>query len=144
MEELGIRRIFAGSPEAKGRVERTAGTFQDRPVTELRLAGAATIGEANEVPNDFIPRFNEKFAVQAEQNSDAYRCQRQSVSLDKILCFKHRRKVSRDNTVKYKGCTLQLLPDETRQTYAGVHVEIQEDLDGQLQVRYQGQTILSQ
>ena len=64
--------------------------------------------------------------------------------LDKILCFKHRRKVSRDNTVKHKGCTLQLLPHETRQTYAGVHVEIQEELDGQLQMRYQGQTILSQ
>ena len=49
MEELGIRQIFARSPQAKGRVERTAGTFQDRLVTELRLAGVTTIDEANEV-----------------------------------------------------------------------------------------------
>ena len=46
MEELGIQLIFALSPQAKGRVERTAGTFQDRLVTELRLSRAATIEEA--------------------------------------------------------------------------------------------------
>ena len=53
MEELGIRQIFARSPQAKGRVERTAGTFQDRLVTELRLAGVTTIDEANAVLHRF-------------------------------------------------------------------------------------------
>ena len=42
------------------------------------------------------------------------------MSLDQILCFKHRRKVSRDNTIKYNRRTLQLLPGGTRPTYAGV------------------------
>ena len=144
MEELGTRQIFAGSPQAKGRVERAAGTFQDRLVSELRLAGSATIAEANEVLDNFIPRFNERFGVQAEQDCPAYRCLEQSVSLDRILCFKHRRKVSRDNTVKYKRRTLQLLPGITRPTYAGVQVEVQKDLDGQLLMQYQGQTIPSQ
>ena len=41
MRELGVRQIFALSPQAKGRVERMASTFQDRLVTELRLAGAS-------------------------------------------------------------------------------------------------------
>ena len=144
MEELGTRQIFAGSPQAKGRVERAAGAFQDRLVSELRLAGSATIAEANEVLDNFIPRFNERFGVQAEQDCPAYRCLEQSVSLDRILCFKHRRKVSRDNTVKYKRRTLQLLPGITRPTYAGVQVEVQEDLDGQLLMQYQGQTVPSQ
>ena len=58
MDELGIQLIFARSPQAKGRVERMAGTFQDRLVTELRLAGAATIDDANRVLADFLPRFN--------------------------------------------------------------------------------------
>ena len=138
MEELGIRQIFAGSPQAKGRVESAAGTFQDRLVSELRLAGSATIAEANEVLDNFIPRFNERFGVQAEQDCPAYRCLEQSVSLDRILCLKHRRKVSRDNTVKYKRRTLQLLPGRTHPTYASVQVEIQEDLDGQLLVKHQG------
>ena len=46
MEELGTQLIFALSPQAKGRVERTAGTFQDRLVSELRLVGVATIDRA--------------------------------------------------------------------------------------------------
>ena len=140
MEELGIRQIFARSPQAKGRVERTAGTFQDRLVTELRLAGVTTIDEANEV----LPRFNEKFGVPAEHSSVAYRSMKSSVSLDQILCFKHRRKVARDDTVKYNWRTLQLLPGKERPSYAGAQLEVHEGLDGQLLVQYQGRTIPTQ
>ncbi len=66
MDELGVQLIFARSPQAKGRVERTAGTLQDRLVTELRLARAATIDEANRVLADFLPRFNRRFRVPAQ------------------------------------------------------------------------------
>ena len=110
MEELGIQQIFARSPQAKGRVERAAGTFQDRLVTELRLSGAATIDEANEVLRSFLSRFNQKFGVQAEESTPAYRPLDPSLSLEHVLCFKHSRKVARDNTVKYNTRTLQLLP----------------------------------
>ena len=55
MRELGIRQIYALSPQAKGRVERMGSTLQDRLVTELRLAGAATILEANDVLQQFLP-----------------------------------------------------------------------------------------
>ena len=55
MQELGIRQTFARSPQAKSRVERVVGTFQGRLVTELRLAGAATRQEANEVVREFLP-----------------------------------------------------------------------------------------
>ena len=144
MEELGIRQIFARSPQAKGRVERTAGTFQDRLVTELRLAGVTTIEEANEVLHRFLPRFNEKFGVPAEHSSVAYRSMESSVSLDQILCFKHRRKVARDNTVKYNWRTLQLLPGKERPSYAGAQLEVHEGLDGQLLVQYRGRTIPTQ
>ena len=60
MRELGLRQIFARSPEAKGRVERANGTFQDRLVTELRLAGASTMAEANRVLEEFLPRFSRR------------------------------------------------------------------------------------
>ena len=66
MGEIGVQLIFARSPQAKGRVERTAGTLQDRLVTELRLAGATTIDDANRVLDDFLPRFNERFRVPPE------------------------------------------------------------------------------
>ena len=73
MRELGIRQIFALSQQAKGRVERMLETFQDRLATELRLAGASTIDEASLVLHEFLPRFNARFAVAAEQPETAYR-----------------------------------------------------------------------
>lgn len=139
--ELGVSPIFARSPQAKGRIERAAGTFQDRLVSELRLAGACTMEEANRVLVDFLPRFNERFSVSPAQTISAYRPLDPELDLAVILCFKHHRKVARDNTVKYKWRTLQLLPAPDRPSYAGVRVEVQERLDGHLVVCYQGQVI---
>ena len=73
MDDLGVQMVFALSPQAKGRVERTAGTFQDRLVTELRLAGATTIEEANVVLKEFLVRFNARFGVAARHPEAAYR-----------------------------------------------------------------------
>ena len=106
MAELGVEQIFARSPEAKGRVERANGTFQDRLVTELRLAGARTISEANQVLWAFLTRFNKRFGVPPAQSTNAYRSPDPDLNLAGILCFKHSRKVARDNTVKYNWHTL--------------------------------------
>ena len=81
MEELGIQMIFALSPQAKGRVEPSAGTFQNRLVTELRLAGASSIGEANRVLEQFLPRFNQRFPVPPQHPEPAFR------PLDPELCL---------------------------------------------------------
>ena len=110
IRELGIQQIFALSPQAKGRVERMAATFQDRLVTELRLVGASTIGEADEVLWDFLLRFNARFAVAPKHSGKAYRPVSAEMSLTETVCIKHTRKVARDNTVKYHWRLLQLLP----------------------------------
>ena len=142
--QLGIQMIFALSPQAKGRVERTAETFQDLLVTELRLAGAATITEADILLQDFLPRFNTRFGVPPQCPETAYRPLASDVCLDRILCFKHRRKVARDNTVKFQWHTLQLLPEPQRPSYAGAAVEVLEGLDGRLALQHQGRIIPSQ
>ena len=118
MDELGIQMVFALSPQAKGRVERTAGTFQDRLVTELRLAGPVTIEEANALLKEFLDRFNARFGVPAQHPEAAYRPLGPRVCLDTALCFRHSRRVA-DNTVKYRWRTLQLLPGTERRSYAG-------------------------
>jgi len=141
MRELGVVQVFAWSPEAKGRVERAAGTFQDRLVTELRLAGVSTLTEANRVLWEYLPRYNERFGVPASQAGTAYRPIPSNLELLAVLCFKHRRKVARDNTVKYGWRTLQLLPGHDRLSYAGITVEVHERLDGSLPVIYQNQVI---
>ena len=97
MGELGVQLIFARSPQAKGRVERTAGTLQDRLVTELRLAGATTIDDANRVLNAFLPRFNERFGVPSQHADTAYRVPDPELCLDTVLCLKYRRRVGKDN-----------------------------------------------
>ncbi|MYA50072.1 MAG: ISNCY family transposase [Chloroflexi bacterium] len=141
MVELGVRQIFARSPQAKGRVERMAGSFQGRLVTELRLAGAESIDEANAILKDFVPRYNAQFAVPAELAKPAYRAWDEHRHLDEVLCFKSLRRVDRDNTVKHQWRTLQLLPSMERPSYAGVQVEVLEHTDAHLQVRYEGDII---
>jgi transposase len=144
LRELGVCQVFARSPEAKGRVERMAGTFQDRLVSELRLAGASTLADANNVLWQFLPGFNERFGVPPPQTESAYRPLRPDPDLAGILCFKHECKVARDNTVKYHLRTLQLLPSHDHPSYAGAHAEIQERLDGSVVVCQQGRAIPTQ
>ena len=79
-----------------------ASTFHDRLVTELRLAGATTMEEANEFLQEFLPRFNKRFAVAAEQPEAAYRPVPADLSLTDTVSIRHTRKVARDNTVHYQ------------------------------------------
>ena len=144
MEELGIQMIFALSPQAKGRVERMGGTFQDRLVTELRLASAGSIGEANRVLEQFLPRFNQRFRVPSQHPEPAFRTINPELCLEQVLCFKHRRSVARDNTVRFQLHTLQLLPGPERHSYAGAAVEVLEGLDGRLTVRHEGRILAAQ
>ena len=141
MRELGITQVFARSPEAKGRIERANGTFQDRLVAEMRLAGISTLEEANRFLQEFLPRFNERFAVPPVQPELAYRPISADSDIDGILCFKERRRVAKDNTVQYEGKTLQIFPGSERTTYAGAHVEVQKRLDGRLLVCHKGKIL---
>ncbi len=144
LRELGITHVLAHSPEAKGRVERANGTFQDRLVAELRLSGASTITEANLVLWDFLPRFNQRFGVPAAQPGQVYRSISMGMDIEGILCTKERRRVARDNTVQYRQRNLQLFPDTDKLSYAGAHVEIQERLDGQILACYKGKILTPQ
>ncbi len=144
LRELGVTQVFAHSPEAKGRVERANGTFQDRLVAELRLAGATTLTEANDVLGEFLPRYNTRFGVPPAQAGSAYRVPDAGLDIDGVLCLKERRRVARDNTVQYHGRTLQLFPHSDRPSYAGARVEVQERLDGRILVSYRGTVLTPQ
>jgi transposase len=144
LRELGITHVQAHSPEAKGRVERANGTFQDRLVSELRLSGARNIREANLVLWDFLTRFNQRFGVAAAQPGQAYRPISPGMDIEGIICIKERRRVARDNTVQYHRRNLQLFPDADKVSYAGAYIEIQERLDGQILACYQGKILTPQ
>ena len=138
MAELGTASIPASSPQAKGRIERLWGTFQDRLTSELRLAGAKTIKEANQVLWDFLPRFNSKFAVQPLKPGLAYRQTERGFIPEETFCFKYQRTVGQDNVVRFKEFRFQIMPSNERSSYSRVRVEIHERMDGSVAVYYQG------
>jgi hypothetical protein len=136
LEELDIGWIPAGSPQAKGRVERFNGTAQDRLVKELRLAGATTIDQANEVlERVFLPWFNRRCTVKAASANDAHRPLHPSMDLGGILSLQEKRKVANDYTIRLDNRIYQLLPP----AYPGMRggwVIVEKRLDGSLRIRF--------
>jgi transposase len=143
LQELGIISISANSPQAKGRVERLWNTFQDRLVSELRLAQAKTLDEANLVLAGFLSRFNRRFAVKAAEPGLAYRKVRDGFKAEEYFCYKHPRTVGTDNVVRFAPHRLQILPSPGRASYARCKVQVYESLDGDLAVYHEGKLLAS-
>ena len=108
MQELGVRVIHAHSPQAKGRIERLFKTLQDRLIKEMRLRGIKSIDEANKFLQEYLPRYNRKFAVSAKEKADLHRDIPKDIKLDHILCLKTERVVRNDSTVAYNSKLYQL------------------------------------
>ena len=104
----------------------------------------SSIWEANRVLDQFLPRFNRRFRVPPQHPEPAFRPLDPELCLEQVLCFKHPRRVARDNTVRFQLHTLQLLPGPERHSYAGAAVEVLEGLDGRLSVRHEGRILASQ
>jgi len=143
MAELGIELIVAHSPQAKGRIERLWGTFQDRLVQEFRIANVTTLGQANAFLPGFLRRYNRRFAVAPAEGGSAYRPRLPAAQLDHILCFKHERVVSKDNCVRVAQLVLQILPGPNRIGYTNATATVHETLDARWSVHYQGRQLAS-
>ena len=141
VKELNIESKPAGSPQAKGRIERLFGTFQDRLVAELRLDSVHTTEVANEWLPQFLKRYNSRFAVPPRIAGTVYRpllCDPSTV-----FCFKYQRTVGADNTVRFFNHRLQIQPDRLRASYAKARVEVHERLDGSIAVYYRYRCLLT-
>jgi len=141
LAELGIASILAGSAQAKGRIERCWGTFQDRLVSELRRAGATDLEGANAVLRAFLPRFNGRFAVEPASPVPAWRPVPPDLELARVCAFRWSRVVGSDGTVRVEGAVLQLPPGPGGRSLAGRRVEVQLRLDGRLLVAADGRTL---
>jgi len=135
LRELGIELIRAHSPQAKGRIERSFGTAQDRWVKELRLAGVTTLAGANEVLERLLPAHNRRFSKPAPQPDDAHRPLGPGHDLAAILSIQEERVVSNDYTIRFRNRFYQLLkpvyPGER-----GGRVVIELRLDGSMTIRF--------
>jgi hypothetical protein len=141
--ELGINLIIAGSPQAKGRIERLFETFQDRLISELRLGKYTTKDETNRfLHNEFLGGHNKKFMVIPARKKSAYRKLPAEVNLDRIFCIKEERTVQADNTISYRGRSFQIVPQNGRLSYTRIKVEVQEWTNGSIHVSYRGKELL--
>src|SRR4030095_2978854 len=130
MKDLGIQTIPAYSPQARGRSERSFGTWQGRLPQELRLREIKTVEAANIfLREEYIGQFNARFAVTAVLPGTAF-VPLGSRDLDSILSIQHERTVNKDNTVRLANMVLQIEPTRWRSTLAGCRVVVQERLDG--------------
>ena len=136
LKELGIQMIPAYSPQARGRSERSFGTWQGRLPQELRLAGIGTPEAANQFLREhYVAEFNAKFAVAAAEKGTAFRRPTRT-DLDWIFTIQTERTVAKDNTFTLQNQIWQIDPTCWRHSLAGCTVTIHEHLDGTTSVRY--------
>jgi transposase len=141
LDELGIQQIPAYSPQAKGRIERAWRTCQDRLVSELRLAQAVTLEQANTVLARFCPDFNQRFARSASDAASDFRRLPRRFDLARCLSLHYQRVVAADHTVTLGAQSIALPPLPGPRGYAGETVELSHQLDGVLRV-YRGDALL--
>lgn len=137
MNQTGVEPITAYSAEAKGRVERMNRTLQDRLVKELRLAGIATIEEANEFLAEYIPKFNAKFAVIPKRRKNLHKVlsKQTKEKLPQIFSVQEQRKVHNDYTAMYKTKYFQLSREQPTTVYKKDTIIVEEHLDGSIKLR---------
>jgi len=133
LRALNIRRIGALTPQAKGRVERLWKTLQDRLVSELRLAKACTLEEANHVLSTYVPDHNRRFTIAPQDATPAWRPLR-GVDVERACSFRYVAPVGNDNAVRFQDKVLDIPPGPGGRGYAKQKAEVRQLLDGSWRV----------
>lgn len=130
LSELGVHIIYADSPQAKGRVERSFRTHQDRLVKEMRLKNINTIKEANRFARSYyFPKHNRKFTVLAKDKANLHTPIPKGLDLDRIFCIKNKAHLRKDFTIQYNNRFYQIL-----NTLKTDKVAVEERLNGKVHI----------
>lgn len=137
MNDLGIEVITANSPQAKGRVERSFGTHQDRLVKELRLAGISDKEMANQfLWTTYLPAHDARFAVPPANTTDAHRPLLKTHRLEEILSVHTERTLANDYTLRFQNQFLQVLADQPVRVRPQAKIVVEIRLDGSTHLRF--------
>lgn len=135
LKELGVEVVHAHSPQAKGRIERLFGTFQDRVVKEMRLRGIKTLEEANKFLEKYLPLYNRRFSI-SSVGEDLHRPLPKGMDLNKILCLKTERTLRNDFTIAHNSKLYQI-----ENALRASKVMVEERLDGSMVITYRDQPL---
>jgi hypothetical protein len=139
LKELGIKVIHAYSPQAKGRIELSFRTHQNRLIKKMRLAKINTMEEANKFLREYyLPKHNKKFCVRPAKEYDMHMPLSEGQNLSNILAIKKERVVRNDYTVAYERRLYQL---DTVLALKGRKVSIVEKLNLKMRIEYKGEPI---
>jgi transposase len=142
LRELGIGRIGALSPQAKGRIERFFETAQDRLVKGMRTRKVCTLKAANEyVEKEYMPLWNERFTVRPASEGDAHRPLGKEHDLASILSHVEQRNIREDYTIRYGGGLYQVTREQIQPGMKGQRVRVEQRLDGRFVVRWRGNAL---
>jgi hypothetical protein len=136
VKELGTQVIYADSPQAKGRIERLFGTFQDRVIKEMRLAGVKTIEEGNRFLKWYLPVYAKRFGVKPAKEVNLHRPLPKGIDLDTILCKKTERALRNDFTVAHDKKLYQIENNIRTQK-----VVVEERIDGSILIRHKNMAL---
>lgn len=139
LRELGIGSILALSPQAKGRIERSFLTAQDRLVKQLRLAKVTSLATANEfLEKEYWPEWNEHFARPVKDFPNQHRALPESLDLAGILCHVEDRMIVNDYTFPFGGCRYRIAREQVEAGMRRQRLRVEVRLTGELRARYQG------
>ncbi|MGH9922998.1 MAG: ISNCY family transposase [Nitrososphaerales archaeon] len=137
-QKLGIRIITAHSPQAKGRVERSNGTYQDRLVKEMRLEEINDINSANQLLyGGFLDQLNKKFCIEPREKADFHRSAL-GYDPESIFCIEQERAITRDWIVRFENKYYQLRKQSKYRPASG-KVLVRKYLNSELHFNYRGQ-----
>ena len=142
LRELGIGSILAYSPQAKGRIERSFLTAQDRLVKHLRLAKISSLESANMfLETEYWPEWNAHFARPVADFPDHHRGLTAQQDLAAILCHVDERVIGNDYTFSFAGRRYQILRSQVQAGMRRRRVRVELRLDGELKARYEGRYV---
>lgn len=137
MKELKIELIYAHSPQAKGRVERSHGTLQDRLIKMMRLEKISSMEEGNKYLEKFRIDYNKRFARKPKNPKNAHRIYSGEEKLNNILCIKEQRKISKNLSIQYNHKTYQIIPNGNGRRLIGKTILLYE-IDNKVILDYMG------
>ena len=141
-EKLGIAIIAAGSPQAKGRVERNHGTHQDRLIKKMRRKRIRTHEQANEyLQREYLPEHNERFRCGAAEEEDYHRRAPSAAQLQEVFRLESERTISNDWVVRYANRFFQVQKQSRKYAPAQGKVLVCEWQDGGIEIEYRGRQL---
>ena len=141
MKQLGISVVCAHSPQAKGRIERSFRTHQDRLIKEMRLAGISSIEEANRFLLGYISKHNAKFSIAPKDPTDAHEPLNPNHNLQRILAIHESRKISKNLEISWQAETIQIQAPGRERRLIGNRATVIETLNGDLLLEFESKPL---